>query len=102
MVSGPAHHRIGALIALLYRQLINSIHAVTQEVTQTRSQFDLPGLNTGRSVWSRLPPSRACVQHAHFRRRERSGVALSGHPFFGTTAALTVLAGGLRLDRTAA
>jgi hypothetical protein len=34
--------------------------------------------------------------------RERSGVALSGHPLFGTTAALTVLTGGLRLDRTAA
>jgi hypothetical protein len=27
---------------------------------------------------------------------------LSGHPVFGTTAALTVLTGDLRLDRTAA
>ena len=34
--------------------------------------------------------------------QERSGVALSGRFLFGTTAALTVLTGGLRLDRTAA
>ena len=34
--------------------------------------------------------------------QERSGVTLSGRFLFGTTAALTVLSGGLRLDRTAA
>jgi hypothetical protein len=32
----------------------------------------------------------------------RGGVALSGRFLFGTTAALTVLTRGLRLDRTAA
>jgi hypothetical protein len=34
--------------------------------------------------------------------QERSGVALSGRLLFGTTAALTVLSGGRRLNRTAA
>jgi hypothetical protein len=34
-ISGPAHHRINALITLFYKDLLNSMLAVTQEVTET-------------------------------------------------------------------
>src|SRR5271168_1083384 len=60
--SVPAHHRIGALIALFYRQLINSILAVTQEVTQTHGRFDLSQLNIGGSGWGHLQLAQTCIK----------------------------------------
>src|SRR3979490_2891877 len=43
--SGPALHRIVAPIVLFYRHLLNSIFAVTQEVTQSHSRFDFVSSN---------------------------------------------------------
>jgi hypothetical protein len=56
----------------------------------------------GKSLAATCPRREPTLNMAHFRRRERSSVALSGDPYFGTPAALTVLTGGLCLDRTAA
>jgi hypothetical protein len=50
---GPAHHRIGAPIALFYRHLLNSILAVTQEVTQTRLRFGLSQFRARIALQSR-------------------------------------------------
>jgi hypothetical protein len=105
---GPAHHRINAENAYFYRSKANSILAVTQEVTheitRKHGRFDLSQLNTGRPDWGVACRRRGPAFNIPISGdvRERSGVALSGHPLFGTPAALTVFTGSRRLSRTAA